>query len=96
MFSSKSRYANLEIAKWTASDGRIIPYARRRFLPPLTEGVYIEHEVCEHDRLDNVTAHYLGDAEQYWRICDVNAELEPDQLTVTIGRRIRILSEKGI
>ncbi len=96
MFSPLSRYASLEIAKWTDPDGRIIPYVRRRFLPPLTDDLYVEHEVCEGDRLDNVTARYLGDPEQYWRVCDVNPTMDPDQLTAIVERRIRIVREKGL
>ena len=95
MFSPLSRYANLEIAKWSAPDGRVIPYVRRRFLPPLTGGLFIEHEVTHGDRLDNLTARYLGDPEQFWRICDVNAAMKPDELTNVVGRRIRISPEKG-
>lgn len=95
MFSSKSRYASLEIARWTAPDGRILPYVRRRFLPPLIEEPFIEHEVTDSDRLDNVTAQYLGDPEQYWRICDVNTSMHPVELLESGRRRIRILPERG-
>jgi hypothetical protein len=96
MFSSKSRYTSLEIAKWTTPEGRILPYVRRRFLPPLVEEPFIEHEVTDSDRLDNVTAQYLGDPEQYWRICDVNTAMHPAQLLDSDRRRIRILPERGI
>jgi len=95
MFSPTSRYVNLEIAKWNAADGRVIPYVRRRFLPPLSDEPYIEHQVSEGDRLDNITARYLGDPEQFWRICDVNPDMNPEDLTATIGRWIRIVSERG-
>jgi len=95
MFSSTSRYVNLEIAKWSAADGRVIAYVRRRFLPPLTEEPFIEYEVAEGDHLDNLTARYLGDPEQFWRVCDVNSDMRPDQLTATIGRRVRILPASG-
>jgi hypothetical protein len=93
MFSATSRYVNIEIAKWTAPDGRVIPYVRRRFLPPLTEEPFVEHEVTQGDRLDNITARYLGDPEQFWRVCDVNPDMLPDSLTATVGRRIRIIPE---
>jgi hypothetical protein len=95
MFSATSRYANLEIAKWSAPDGRVFPYVRRRFLPLLSEEPYLEHEITQGDRLDNLTARYLGDPEQYWRVCDVNSAMQPDQLTAIVGRRVRVISEKG-
>ena len=33
------------------------------------------------DRLDNIAARYLGDPEQFWRICDANGAMRPDELT---------------
>ena len=35
MFDYTSRYANLETATLTTSDGHTVTYVRRRFLPPL-------------------------------------------------------------
>jgi len=96
MFTSTSRYANLEIAKYTTLDRRVIAYVRRRFLPPLIDGDFFEHEVIDGDRLDNVTARYLGDPEQFWRVCDVNTDLQPDDLTAEPGRRIRISPLGGV
>ena len=48
------------------------------------------------DRLDNITAQYLGDPEQFWRICDANDAMRPDELTETIGRRLRITLPEGM
>ena len=48
------------------------------------------------DRLDNITAQYLGDPEQFWRICDANNVLAPNELTDTLGRIIRITLPEGI
>jgi nucleoid-associated protein YgaU len=42
------------------------------------------------DRLDNLAARYLGDPEQFWKICDANNVLRPDELTEEIGRVVRI------
>jgi hypothetical protein len=55
-----------------------------------------EHTVTQGERLDNIAAQYLGDPEQFWRICDANAVLRPDELTDTTGRRIRITMPAGI
>ncbi len=96
MFAPTSRYANLEIAKYVTRDRQVIAYVRRRFLPPLVDGDYFEHEIVLRDRLDNVTARYLGDPEQFWRVCDVNADLRPDDLTAEPGRRIHIAPLGGV
>ena len=56
----------------------------------------LEHTVTEGDRLDNIAARYLGDPEQFWRICDANGVMRPDELTETVGRRLRITMPEGI
>ena len=91
MFEHTSRYYNLETAQYTAPDGRKIAYKRRRFLPqgqamPLLQEVM----VVEGDRLDLITHNTLGDAEQFWQVCDANNTLNPSELTDEIGDTIRI------
>ena len=54
------------------------------------------HLVTETDRLDNLAAHHLGDPEQFWRLCDANRALRPDELTETPGRGLRITLPEGI
>lgn len=88
MFPITSRYFGLEIVQWTAPDGRLLPYVRRRFLPTTVVTPIAEHVVVQGDRLDNVTAQYLGDPEQFWRVADANDALHPDELTQTVGRRL--------
>jgi hypothetical protein len=90
MFSATSRYANLETATYKTANGRTIVYMRRRFVPVFNGTVLAEHEVVEGDRLDNITAYYLSDPEQFWRICDANTAMKPDDLTAEIGRRLNI------
>jgi hypothetical protein len=96
-FPPTSRYFAIEIAESQAPDGRTIKYLLRRFVPP-PEGftTLVEHTVRQGERLDNITAQYLGDPEQFWRVCDANAAMRPDELTETIGRRIRITLPEGI
>src|SRR5215467_8128595 len=99
MFDPKSRYANIETATLTlvAPDGtaKQIRYVKRRFLPAGSGPVLIEHKVTNGDRLDNITARYLGDPLQFWRICDVNNVFRPDDLTDTIGGTIRVALPMG-
>jgi hypothetical protein len=77
-------------------DGKTIVYLRRRFLPAAEDLVLLqEHVVTEGDRLDNVTAQYLGDPEQFWRIADANNAMRPCELTENPGRILRITLPEG-
>ena len=55
-----------------------------------------EHVVTQGERLDNIAAQYLGDPEAYWRLCDANNAMRPEELTETIGRQLRITLPQGI
>lgn len=95
-FPPSSRYAATEIATWRDPEGREIPYLRRRFLPPPGAAtVLAEHRVQAHDRLDNITARYLGDPEQFWRVCDANGAMHPDDLTAELHRILVIPLPEG-
>lgn len=95
-FQPTSRYYSTETFTYETPDGRLIRILRRRLLPALDRFTLIqEHLVAEGDRLDNITARYLGDAEQFWRLCDANPILRPEELE-EIGRRIRITLPEGI
>jgi hypothetical protein len=96
-FAANSRYHLVTTKMLELPDGRVLTYLARRFVPaPARFAPVQEHEVVEGDRLDNVTARYLGDPEQYWRVCDANAAMRPDELTERIGRRVRITLPEGI
>jgi hypothetical protein len=91
MFSATSRYAKLVPVKIQLPDGRDISYIPRRFLPdPAGMTIIAEHPVTQGERLDNITARYLADPEQFWRLCDANPCLRPEELTARIGRRLQI------
>ncbi len=96
-FPNTSRYSGIETAQFTTADGRAVAYLRRRFVPPPERFALLqEHTVTAGERLDLLAAQYLGDPEQFWRLCDANGVLRPDDLTDTIGRRIRITLPEGI
>jgi hypothetical protein len=96
-FSPTSRYALIETVTFERPDGTAIVYLRRRFVPPPERFVVLqEHAVAEGERLDNITATYLGDPEQFWRVCDANRARRPDALTERVGRRLRITLPDGI
>ncbi len=72
-FSPTSRYYGIETTTLETAEGKIIVYLRRRFVPPPERFVLLrEHVVKQGERLDNITAEYLGDPEQFWRVGDAN------------------------
>ena len=96
-FPPASRYFEIETTKWRTPEGKTIVHIRRRFLPPAERFQQIlEHSVVQGDRLDNITANYLGDPEQFWRVCDANNAMQPDELTEIPGTKIRITLPEGI
>lgn len=97
LFPPTSRYHGIDTATMEMADGKTVIYLRRRFVPsPERFELIQEHTVTEGDRLDNVTAHYLGDPEQFWRIADANNAMQPEELTEEIGRKLRITQPEGI
>ncbi len=91
MFEQTSRYYTLETATFTTPGGREFVYVRRRFLPAASTSVILaEHTVKQGERLDNITARYLTDPEQFWRLCDANNAMQPEELTAEIGRKLRV------
>jgi len=96
MFPVTSRYYGIATVQTTTADGRTVVYLRRRFLPAAASATtLVEHTVVEGDRLDNVTARYLGDPEQFWRVCDANNAMQPEELTSVIGRQLNIPLPQG-
>ncbi|WP_186294292.1 LysM domain-containing protein [Bradyrhizobium guangdongense] len=97
LFPPTSRYYGLDTTALTSADGRTIKYLRRRFVPQASRFATIkEHVVADNDRLDNLSARYIGDAELYWRLCDANNAIRPDELIETIGRTLRITLPEGV
>ena len=97
LFPPTSRYHNVETTTHKTTDGKEIVHVKRRFVPaPERFSLLQEHLVVEGDRLDNITALYLGDPLQFWRICDANTAMNPPDLTAEIGRRLRITLPEGI
>jgi hypothetical protein len=97
-FAPTSRYYNLPLAQsqpWPA--GMTFVYVSRRFLPSPTEfATLTQYTVSQGDRLDNLTANFLGDAEQFWRICDANNAVVPEDLLAKPGRVLRVTLPQGI
>lgn len=90
-FPPSSRYHGVQALQMVAADGSPVVYLRRRFIPmPDRFALLNVHRVREGERLDNITAHYLGDPLQFWRVCDANVVMTPGELTDTVGSEILI------
>ncbi|HTK87512.1 MAG TPA: LysM domain-containing protein [Nitrospiraceae bacterium] len=97
VFPINSRYHGIEPAIFTTADGRPLVYVRRRFVPPSDRFALLqEHTIVQGDRLDSLAANYLGDPELFWRLCDANTAMRPEELTEIIGRILRITLPEGI
>lgn len=96
-FPANSRYNGVPTLEHVFADGREVTYLARRFVPPQERFTpFANHVVGAGDRLDNLAARYLGDPEQYWKLCDANGAMRPDELTEAIGRSLRIALPEGI
>lgn len=96
-FPPSSRYHKTPVAKLTMADGSEVAYLKRRFVPPPEAFALLqEHAVTQGERLDHIAAKYLGDPEQFWRICDANGAVRPNDLLEPVGRRLRITLPENI
>ncbi|MGC4098851.1 MAG: LysM domain-containing protein [Nitrospira sp.] len=97
LFPPNSRYHGVPTAVHTLSDGTMVSYVRRRFIPsPDQLTVLQEHTVVQGERLDHLAARYFGDPELFWRLCDANVAIRPDEVIEVVGRRIRITLPEGV
>jgi nucleoid-associated protein YgaU len=96
LFAPTSRYYGIDTMTTTAG-GRTTAYIARRFLPqPDNFQLIQEYTVVQGDRLDNIAGRYLGDATLFWRLCDANNAMKPEELTAKIGAKIEITMPEGI
>jgi hypothetical protein len=94
MFEPNSRYYSLATKTFIVTDAegetREVRYVERRFIPQEAGPTLVEHSVVQDERLDQITAKYLSDPTEFWRVADANELLRPEELTDEIGRRIVI------
>jgi hypothetical protein len=97
LFTPSSRYYGIGTNTLDLAGGATIVYVLRRFVPPPENFQLLqEHTVVQGDRLDNLAAQYLGDPTLFWRLCDANRAMRPDDLTATVGRVLKITLPEGI
>lgn len=87
MFVKGSRYEAVPDAVYTDPSGREIGYKRLRLIP-VAPALQV-HTVRREERLDLIAFLYYQDPEQFWRICDGNVSLTPEELEEA-GRRLLI------
>jgi len=96
-FSPNSRYYDTPTKTLTGADGDNLVYLARRFVPPGSAFALLSiHTVVSGERLDIIAGSELGDPLAFWRLCDANDAMRPDELTEQIGRRLRITLPLGI
>jgi nucleoid-associated protein YgaU len=97
LFASNSRYYGIDSAEYALPDGTKIAYVRRRFVPaPESLALLQEHTITRGERLDQLAGRYFGDPQLYWRICDANRAMRPDELIEVAGRWLRITLPEGV
>lgn len=96
LFPPTSRYYGLATATLVTPAGRTVIFLTRRFVPSPDLFVPLRtHVVTEGERLDNLAATFLGDPEQFWRLCDANGVVLPWDLEAR-GRRLVITLPLGV
>jgi hypothetical protein len=79
MFEEKSRYVKLK--PYTVTDRRrrvtlVVPVSTAPEQQPLGR-----HLLKQGQRLDHLSHHYLDDPAGYWRICEINEVMLPEELS---------------
>ena len=93
MFFRGSRYEGVPDAQLERADGRILRYKRIRFVPAGTGT--LPYVVTADDRPDLIAHKAFNDPEQYWRLCDANDVMHPEELVAAVGRRILVPGPTG-
>jgi hypothetical protein len=96
-FPVTSRYNGIATATLQTADAKTIVYLTRRFVPGSDRFALLQlHTVTQGERLDNIANQFLGDPTAFWRLCDANNAMRPEELTETPGRQLRITLPEGI
>jgi hypothetical protein len=93
MFFQGSRYEKVDTAQITDRAGQVIPYKKVRFIPG-TPAV-LGHTLVQGERLDQISYSFYKDAQRFWRICDANYAMWPDDLVSQANVMILIPPSEG-
>ena len=95
-FAITSRYYSTATCTLVTPSGKTVVYLMRRFLPSANNfATFQVYTVTQADRLDNIANKFLGDPLAFWRICDANNVMQPEELTQNPGRQIRLTLPEG-
>jgi hypothetical protein len=78
MFFPNSRYAAQPQYTFTRADGTQVQLVKPP--PPGVAAVLGYHRRNSGERLDHISARFLMDPTQFWRLCDANGAFSPDAL----------------
>jgi len=96
LFAANSRYQGAGTSTLTTAGGQTVVYVQRRFVPQASSfAVLQQYTVQQGDRLDNMAAQLLGDPQLYWRLCDANGALRPQEIEVQ-GLVLNVTLPQGI
>ena len=89
VFFKGSRYERVEDHETEDAQGRLVRYKKVRFIADEPEA-RMGHVVIQGERLDHIAHSYYQDPERFWRICDANRTMWPDELVARPGEIISI------
>ena len=87
MFTTTSRYTGVADGTYQGPSGRQFSYKLLRLIP--SAPTLLVHSVVQEDRLDLLANSFYTDPEQFWRICDANVAMRPDDL-LQVGLQLQI------
>ena len=83
VFDAKSRYVKFaRVATATDRRGRTVSHLTPAEVPAQDE--LGRHKLRQGQRLDHLAAHYLGDANGFWRIAELNDAMTPEAALDTV------------
>lgn len=92
MFFKGSRYEKVTEATYTDTNGRTIRYKNVRYI--VDPVAMVGHRVVHGERLDHIAWQHYRDTERFWRICDANRALWPDDI-LEEGGVLRVPPSEG-
>ncbi len=92
MFFKGSRYEKVDTSQIKDARGRPVNYKKIRFIPA-TGGV-IGYSIHQGDRLDQIANLSFRDPQRFWRICDANGAMWPDDELI-VGDTLEIPPSEG-
>ncbi len=96
-FPQNSRYYSIPTSTLETADGKVVAYLQRRFIPNADRFALLhEYTVTQGERPDTLAAKLIGDPELFWQLCDSNSVMQPDELSDTPGRVVRVTLPEGI